>query len=115
LLRGGGGETEILRSTGLPLGIMPDDMLRTLGKGYEAEPIRMRPDDRLALYSDGVPEAFDEQEQEWGEERLLECLRGASGEPAHVVVDHVLSEVDRFAGGAPQHDDITLLVFKRVS
>jgi serine phosphatase RsbU (regulator of sigma subunit) len=114
LLRGDGG-VDLLQATGLPLGVMPTDMLRRLGKGYEAVSFRMQPDDLLALYSDGVPEAFDGQGQEWGEERLMDCLRLSSGKSARAALDLVLSEADAFVGTAPQHDDITLMIFKRVA
>jgi serine phosphatase RsbU (regulator of sigma subunit) len=113
LLRSATGEIELLESTGLPLGIMDSDMLRNLGKNYEAKSFRLDAGDLLALYSDGVPEAYDEQEQEWSEARLQECLRVMINEPAQAVVDRVFMELDNFAGTAPQHDDITLLVFKR--
>ncbi|MEJ7700676.1 MAG: SpoIIE family protein phosphatase [Pyrinomonadaceae bacterium] len=69
--------------------------------------------DLLALYSDGVTEAYDEDENEWGDQRLLACLRAVKGEPLPTIVTHVFEEIDRFAGTAPQHDDITLLIFKR--
>ena len=107
------GETELLQSTGLPLGMMPGDMLEMLGKGYEEKTVEVRPGDVLALYSDGVPEAYNEQENEWGEERLLACLRASRTEPARSIVEHIFREIDNFAGAAPQHDDITLMIFKR--
>lgn len=104
---------ELLQATGLPLGVMPADVLHTLGKGHEALSFRMQTGDLLALYSDGVPEAFDEQGREWGEERLTGYLRDAAGESARAALDLILSEVDAFVGAAPQHDDITLMIFKR--
>ena len=69
--------------------------------------------DAVALYSDGVPEAYDEQEQEWGEERLRACLREAAGGSAQAAIERVFGQVTRFAGSAPQHDDITMLILKR--
>lgn len=45
--------------------------------------------------------------------RLLEVLRASAGQPATVVIDRVIASIDRFAGGAPQFDDITLLVARR--
>jgi sigma-B regulation protein RsbU (phosphoserine phosphatase) len=112
LLRGDG-ETELLQSTGLPLGMMPGDMLDMLGKQYEEKAVEMRAGDICALYSDGVPEAYDVHENEWGEENLLACLKTARNEPAPVIVETIITELDRFAASAPQHDDITLLLFKR--
>lgn len=105
LLRRGGQECELLKSTGLPFGMLS-------GFPYEEQSIQLGEGDLLALYSDGVPEAYDANEQEWGEARLTECLRSAMREPARMVVDRVFEEIDSFSRGAPQHDDITLLVLK---
>ncbi|MGH9902411.1 MAG: PP2C family protein-serine/threonine phosphatase, partial [Pyrinomonadaceae bacterium] len=108
ILMRGGGEVELLKSTGLPLGMLS-------GMPYEEKSFQMRPGDLLALYSDGVPEAYDEAENEWGEERLTDCLRAACDREANGVVARVFEEIDLFAGQAPQHDDITLLVLKRTA
>jgi phosphoserine phosphatase RsbU/P len=115
LLRREGGEVERLESTGLPLGMMPSDMLQMLGKGYEEKRLQLRTGDLLALYSDGVTEAYDLGENEWGDERLLACLLPAAAAPAEVIVTQVFEEIDRFAGAAPQHDDITLLILKHLT
>jgi sigma-B regulation protein RsbU (phosphoserine phosphatase) len=115
LLRGSSGEVERLESTGLPLGMMPSEMLQMLGKMYEEKRLQLHSGDLLALYSDGVTEAYDEAENEWGDERLLVCLRPAADAPAQAIVAKVFEEIDRFAGAAPQHDDITVLVLKRMT
>ena len=106
LLRRGGESVEMLKSTGLPLGMLP-------GLPYEEKSFQFEPGDLLALYSDGVSEAYDEEENEWGEERLLACLQSVNQDPAPRVVAKVFEEIDLFAGAAPQHDDITLLICKR--
>ncbi len=105
LLRAGGGELTLLKSTGLPLGMLP-------GSAYEEKNFAMQAGDLLALYSDGVPEAYNEKEEEWGEARLRAYLRAVAAAPVRDVVSGVFAEVDRFAAGTPQHDDITLLVLK---
>lgn len=105
LMRRAAGEMELLKSTGLPLGMLP-------GMSYEEKNFQLKPGDVLALYSDGVTEAYDENEQEWGDERLCDLLRAVNSEPAQAIVGKVFEEIDRFAGTAPQHDDITLLIFK---
>jgi sigma-B regulation protein RsbU (phosphoserine phosphatase) len=115
LLRGEQGEVERLESTGLPLGMMSSDMLEMLGKGYEEKSLELRAGDLLALYSDGVTEAYDEAENEWGDKRLLTCLRAVEHEPVQEIVTHIFEEIDRFAGTAPQHDDITVMIFKRAA
>jgi sigma-B regulation protein RsbU (phosphoserine phosphatase) len=113
LLSDAEGKIELLESTGLPFGIMPDDTLRMLGKQYEQKAFQLHAGDLLALYSDGVPEAYNEREQEWGETKLRECLHTVVSQSAETIVNRVFSEIDEFAGTAPQHDDITLLVIKR--
>jgi len=106
------GVAEKLESSGLPLGMMPPEMLEMLGKGYEEIQLQINAGDLLALYSDGVTEAYDEEENEWGDERLLGCLRPIVSDPVENIVTRVFEEIDLFAGIAPQHDDITLLLLK---
>ena len=101
------GTAVTLSSTGTPLGLLP------LVVPYQETTHHLEPGGSLVLYSDGVPEAQNEAGEEFGEERLLEVLRGEpTGSPAEVI-DRVLTAIDRFAGGAPQFDDITLLVVAR--
>ncbi len=50
---------------------MAPEMLEMLGKGYEEKNLQINAGDLLALYSDGVTEAYDEDENEWGDPRLL--------------------------------------------
>ncbi len=113
LLRGAGGEAERLEATGLPLGMMSPEMLEMLGKGYEERQLQMNAGDLFALYSDGVTEAYDEAENEWGDARLLECLNSVRYAPLPDLVAEIFKQIDDFAGAAPQHDDITLLLFSR--
>jgi sigma-B regulation protein RsbU (phosphoserine phosphatase) len=107
LLRAGG-DVELLKSTGAPLGLLP-------GTVYEEMSFSLQPGDLVALFSDGVTEAWDADEVEFGESRLIECLRSVSGGSSQGIVTSIFEAVDRFAGAAPQHDDITLLVVKRTS
>ena len=81
---------------------------------YEERSLELRAGDLIALYSDGVTEAQDEEENEFGEQRLAEFLRPIAQEPAESIVNKVFAEIDRFAGAAPQYDDITLLVLKKL-
>jgi sigma-B regulation protein RsbU (phosphoserine phosphatase) len=61
------------------------------------------------LFTDGVSEAFDRNEELFGEERLLACLAGVDGHNASEVARCVLDAVRAHAAGAPQSDDITVL------
>lgn len=108
LLRSDGNKTEMIKSTGLPLGMFA-------GISYEENKFQFETGDLLALFSDGVPEAQNKTEQEWGEANLRESLEEAKGVSAQSIVSQVVGEIDRFADAAPQYDDITLLVLKPIN
>ncbi|MGE0129816.1 MAG: SpoIIE family protein phosphatase [Blastocatellales bacterium] len=112
LLMRADGEAEWIKSTGTPLGLMAPDIIELMAP-YKEMSFELRPGDFVALFSDGVTEAQDEGENEFGEERLAEFLRPIKHEPAETLVEKVFHEIDRFAGSAPQYDDITLFVIKR--
>jgi phosphoserine phosphatase RsbU/P len=112
LLMRAGGEVEWIKSTGTPLGMMAPDIIELMAP-YSEQSFELHPGDLLALFSDGVTEAHDKDDNEFGEERLAELLRPIRNEPAETLVDKVFCEIDRFAGLAPQYDDITLFIIKR--
>jgi len=99
------GRLETLEKGGLMVGIFPQAT-------YEEESIVLEPGDLVILYSDGVTEAFNAHGDQFEEERLQECLRGAEGRPAGEVLDRLVEAVHGFAGAHPQADDITALVFR---
>jgi serine phosphatase RsbU (regulator of sigma subunit) len=101
------GEAEMLEGGGPVLGILSI-------APYSEERARMEQGDMLVLYSDGVTEATNQEFEEFGEERLLEVLRAHRQEPAPQIVEAVTKALAEFAAGAPQADDITLVVAKRV-
>ena len=68
----------------------------------------------LVLYSDGVTEANNPNYEEFGEEQLIEVLNAHRHEPAAEIVQAVTRALTEFTAGAPQADDITLLVAKRL-
>jgi len=114
LLMRANGEAEWIKSTGTPLGMMPPDMIELVAP-YTEKSLELNPGDVLALFSDGVTEAHDKDDNEYGEERLAEFMRPIRNEPADTLVDKVFCEIDRFAGSAPQYDDITLFIIKRTA
>src|SRR5271170_1556663 len=74
---------------------------------------QLAPGDILALYTDGVTESFDENEEEFGEERLIESLRRHKKLPAHEMVKAIVNEVQTFTcPERGQYDDITVIVAK---
>ncbi len=106
LLRSAGGSLELLRHTGMPLGVMED-------AGWERLAVKIEPGDALVLYTDGVTDAQDINEDLFGLQRLQDTLRRQNGKSAIDIRDAILSEVRRFQGEAPQADDLTLLVLVR--
>ncbi len=100
------GDVEYLDPGGVPIGLLPD-------RAYKEASFAMAPGDLLAIFSDGVTEANDVDGNELGDDRLLAYLRELADRPADELVDTVFDAVDRFAGSAPQYDDITLMVAKR--
>ena len=77
---------------------------------FHAGQILLNPGDLLVLYTDGVTEAMDKDDHLFSESRLETTLRGVNGPSSKAVIERVLTEVQRFSTGAPQSDDITLLV-----
>jgi sigma-B regulation protein RsbU (phosphoserine phosphatase) len=77
---------------------------------YTAQTLELEPGDLLLAFTDGISEARNAQEQEWGEARLVAAASAARHLPAGELLRHILAEVDAFAAGAPQFDDMTLVV-----
>lgn len=99
------GTVRRLEVGGLPIGPFDDAT-------YEEEETPLHPGDTLILYSDGVSDAADANDEAFGEERLLRCLNGACAMEPEKLIEHVLGEVRTFAADRPQFDDITLLVVR---
>lgn len=82
------------------------------GFPYSKGELQLMPGDTLFLYTDGVTESTNEQEELYGEERLLEVLGQNREATVQSLCVAVQQDVDAFAGDAPQFDDITMLAFR---
>ncbi len=102
------GDVVLLGSTGAPLGLLPP------GLPYETTRIDIEAGDCLILCSDGVSDAQNASDDEFGESRLTAIVREARHESSAAIVAKVFTAIDAFAGAAPQFDDITLLVLRRL-
>jgi len=102
------GTIERLSSTGAPLGLLP------AGLPYGQADQVLLPGDVLVLFSDGVTDAQNGADEEFGEARLLDVLAVAAGQPAEVVIDRIFEAIDHYAEATPQFDDMTILVARRL-
>jgi len=73
---------------------------------------RLDPGDILTLYTDGVTEAFNDREEEFGDARLIEALFRHRSSPARELAASIVDDVTRFSTG-DQFDDIMLIIAKR--
>ena len=96
-----------LASTGAPLGLLP------AGDPYESTAVEIAFGDCIVLCSDGVTDAQNEAEEEFGEDRLTAVIAASIDLPVAAIVERVFEAIDAFAGRAPQFDDITLLIVRR--
>jgi phosphoserine phosphatase RsbU/P len=106
ILRHANGSIERLRSDNIPLGI-------EAGEVYQVVVSKFSPDDLLLVYTDGVTEARNGKQQQFGEERLVAILAACGDQRSALTLTEVLRGLAEFVGNAPQHDDITCLVLRR--
>jgi sigma-B regulation protein RsbU (phosphoserine phosphatase) len=98
---------ETVGGTGLPVGLFG-------GGGYTTVGRRMVRDDVLVLYTDGVSEARDREDREFGAERVAAAVGRARGGSAAEVVAEVVSALDSFCAGGPLADDVTVMAVRRM-
>jgi phosphoserine phosphatase RsbU/P len=106
LLRQGG--TEQIDAGGLPLGLFCDGR-------YPVTNVRLQPGDSLVLYSDGITETQDRDGNLYEQERLIRSLNAHADRDAAAMADAVIRDVARFRDTRPRHDDMTLLILRRLS
>jgi len=79
---------------------------------FDEQTLQLEPDDLLVAYSDGVTEARNPDGEEFGEERLLACVRDNCNLAPSELLQCVFNAVNQFSAGATQADDLTLLVLR---
>lgn len=102
-----GGEVEMLMPTGMPLGLMPDAM-------YTGAETSVEIGDSLVMYTDGITEAANPEQEEFGRERLVEVCREHHDESPKELASSIEAVVDAFVEGVPYHDDRTLVIVRRL-
>lgn len=92
-----------LKTGGTVIGLFGDSV-------YTEGSVTLATGDLLVAYTDGVSEALNNEEEEWGEQKLVEAAAGCDGMDASGVIESLLAAMDSFTAGAPPHDDVTLVV-----
>ncbi len=105
LLKQQKGNTVLLKAKGIALGVIEDIEL-------EEEEIQLEKGDLITLFTDGVTEAINQKEEQFGQQRLLSLIEKNRGLSAREIISKIEAEVTAFSGGQPQFDDITLMIIK---
>jgi sigma-B regulation protein RsbU (phosphoserine phosphatase) len=120
-------ETQVLQSINAghnaPIIVRQDGQIVRLNKGgcclglfenaqFEIEETQLAPGDTILLYTDGVTEAANLQEEEFGEARLITLLQNYRALPLGEISRRLYRAIEDFVGEAPQHDDLTYLIFR---
>jgi sigma-B regulation protein RsbU (phosphoserine phosphatase) len=79
---------------------------------YEQAEVSLAPGDLLVIYTDGFSEAMNTNLEEWGEERLIDAITVCNALPAKDFIAKIMQAADAFASGAPQSDDMTLVILR---
>ena len=91
-----------------PIGLWP-------GLEYEGEEIEYLSDGKMLLYTDGLNEAENRQQEQYGEDRIVELLTSLSASSCRDIVEALKADTDRFRDGAEPNDDLTMLAFSFTS
>jgi serine phosphatase RsbU (regulator of sigma subunit) len=106
ILRKKSGSVERLEVGGIPVGILAE-------APYQSGTARLDPGDWLVIFTDGVVEAVNGKDEEYGEAALVRLVDRQSGSTPAELLRSLLTELDGYVGNTPQHDDITCLLLKR--
>ena len=100
-----GNEVLRLEAGGPVVGLLPR-------AAYKQDAIDLQPGDIFLGYTDGVSEAMNHAEEEWGEEGMIASAQAHAHLESAAMIDRIIADADAFADGAEQHDDMTLLVMR---
>jgi sigma-B regulation protein RsbU (phosphoserine phosphatase) len=103
--------SEFIGSEGMPVGMVDADLFEA---AIEDRTLEFAPGSTLVLYTDGLTEAPNAEDKEFGGARLADALRSAHAGSARQINDEILAAVEKFSGAAGLRDDYTLLTVKRV-
>ncbi len=108
LRRASGAASSASMSVGFPIGIQPDVK-------YDSATVTLAPNDWLIIFTDGLVEAENAGQEEYGEPRLLSAIEAGKAVEPRELLKRLMSELDLFVGNTPQHDDVTCMLLKAES
>ena len=103
---------EVLAPDGLVVGLQFDGAAEKFAELLEESAFPIGTGDLIALFTDGVTEAMNADSDLFGEERLSRTLAEQVHLPSHELKRRILGDVEAFAGGAEQHDDVTIVLLR---
>lgn len=98
------GECAVLGEHGILLGVLP-------GQEFPPTSVRIDKGDKLIIYTDGITEARNDLNEEFGQERLIEAIKKASASSAEELANDIIGAVTKHTSGLEPNDDMTLLIF----
>ncbi|MGC2110917.1 MAG: SpoIIE family protein phosphatase [Candidatus Korobacteraceae bacterium] len=104
----GGCHVSRLEACGTVVGLLEDAT-------YQQATLAIAPGDMFLAFTDGISEAMNAAEEEWGEERLIQTVQGCLGLPPAEAIACIMQTADTFVAGAKQNDDMTLVVLSAQS
>jgi sigma-B regulation protein RsbU (phosphoserine phosphatase) len=102
-LRRSGAAAGVLEATGMPIG---------LGEAYEQQVVKLEAGDRVYLHTDGVIEAMNSEDEQFGTDRLIRTLKSHLNATLQESISALLEEIRDWCGALPPHDDVSVLAFE---
>ncbi len=102
------GECEIIHTGGIWLGVSDE-----IDEVFEIKQLRPEAGDTILLYTDGITEYHNPAKDMFGVERLAEFIHSYGNQPSQEIIERLMSILEVFGEGAPQHDDLTVVVIKK--
>lgn len=106
-----GGQVLRPEGGGAAIGMVDDDTFDLLLKETT---VTLQPGDLLVAYTDGITDAQNPDQVDWGIERFTDEVVRAAPEGAHSALSHVRASIGRFVGNRPQYDDMTLIAVRKL-
>ena len=103
--RNGAPEIVRLDTGGMVIGLIEDCE-------YSQGRVELAPGDVFIAYTDGISEAMNAADEEWGEDRMKNAVLANQGAAARALIERMMASADEFVAGAPQHDDMTMIIVR---